>query len=208
MKVGGIDAETNTVKNPQNHLSVVFEGHCRFVADNVYACEEGYLRAHGYIKEDSDEEKYSEFLEEYRLRGLVRKYSDYIRYPIKMPVTRNEKVEGEENKYESVTTVETLNSMVPIWKKPESEVSDEEYKAFYSERFYDFEGPAKVITQKSEGTATYTALLFIPKKVPYNYYTKEYEKGLELYSSGVMIMERCADLLPRGAVSKRTGILV
>ena len=149
-----------------------------------------------YIKEDTEDEKYSEFLEEYRIRGLVRKYSDYIRYPIKLPVTRQEKVEGEENKYESVTTVETLNSMVPIWKKSESEVSEEEYKAFYSEKFYDFEGPAKVITQKSEGTATYTALLFIPKKVPYNYYTKEYEKGLELYSSGVMIMERCADLLP------------
>ena len=149
-----------------------------------------------YIKEDNEDEKYSEFLEEYRIRGLVRKYSDYIRYPIKMPVTRREKVEGEENKYETVTSTEVLNSMVPIWKKSESEVSEEEYKTFYSERFYDFEGPAKVITQKSEGTATYTALLFIPKKVPYNYYTKEYEKGLELYSSGVMIMERCADLLP------------
>ena len=149
-----------------------------------------------YIKEDTEDEKYSEFLEEYRIRGLVRKYSDYIRYPIKLPVTRQEKVEGEENKYESVTRIETLNSMVPIWKKPESEVSAEEYDAFYSEKFYDYEGPAKVITQKSEGMATYTALLFIPKKVPYNYYTKEYEKGLELYSSGVMIMERCADLLP------------
>ena len=149
-----------------------------------------------YIKEDTDDEKYSEFLEEYRIRGLVRKYSDYIRYPIKMPVTRREKVEGEEDKYENVTKIEVLNSMVPIWKRSQSEVSDEEYKSFYSEKFYDFEGPLKVITQKSEGTATYTALLFIPKKVPYNYYTKEYEKGLELYSSGVMIMEKCADLLP------------
>ena len=149
-----------------------------------------------YIKEDTEDEKYSEFLEEYRIRGLIRKYSDYIRYPIKMPITRREKVEGTENEYKDVTTVETLNSMVPIWKKPQSEVTDEEYKNFYCEKFYDFDGPAKVITQKSEGTATYTALLFIPKKVPYNYYTKEYEKGLELYSSGVMIMERCADLLP------------
>ncbi len=149
-----------------------------------------------YIKEDTDDEKYSEFLEEYRIRGLVRKYSDYIRYPIKLPVTRQEKVEGTENEYHPVTTVETLNSMVPIWKKAQSEVSEEEYKSFYSEKFYDFEGPARVITQKSEGTATYTALLFIPKRVPYNYYTKEYEKGLELYSSGVMIMERCSDLLP------------
>ena len=149
-----------------------------------------------YIKDDTDDEKYSEFLEEYRIRGLVRKYSDYIRYPIKLPTTRQEKVEGEENKYESVSSVETLNSMVPIWKKPQSEVTEDEYKTFYSEKFYDFEGPIKVITQKSEGTATYTALLFIPKRAPYNYYTKEYEKGLELYSSGVMIMERCADLLP------------
>ena len=149
-----------------------------------------------YIKEDTEDEKYSEFLEEYRIRGLIRKYSDYIRYPIKMPVTRREKVEGSENEYKNVTTVETLNSMVPIWKKAQSEVTDEEYKSFYAEKFYDFEGPAKVITQKSEGTATYTALLFIPKRAPYNYYTKEYEKGLELYSSGVMIMEKCADLLP------------
>jgi len=149
-----------------------------------------------YLKEDTEDEKYSEFLEEYRIRGLVRKYSDYIRYPIKMPITRREKVEGTENEYKSVESVETLNSMVPIWKKSQSEVSDEEYKSFYAEKFYDFDGPLKVITQKSEGTATYTALLFIPKRAPFNYYTKDYEKGLELYSSGVMIMERCADLLP------------
>jgi molecular chaperone HtpG len=113
-----------------------------------------------------------------------------------MPVSRREKVEGSENEYKSVISVETLNSMVPIWKKAQGEVTDEEYKSFYSEKFYDFDGPCKVITQKSEGTATYTALLFIPKRAPYNYYTKEYEKGLELYSSGVMIMEKCADLLP------------
>ncbi len=149
-----------------------------------------------HIKEDTDDEKYSEFLEEYKLRGLVKKYSDYIRYPIKMSVTRKEKKEGTENEYEDVTKVETLNSMVPIWKKAQSEVSDEEYKNFYSEKFYDYEAPAKVITQKSEGTATYTALMFIPSHAPYNYYTKDYEKGLELYSSGVMIMEKCADLLP------------
>ena len=149
-----------------------------------------------YLKEDNEDEKYSEFLEEYRIRGLVRKYSDYVRYPIKMPVSRREKVEGSENEYKSVISVETLNSMVPIWKKAQGEVTDEEYNSFYSEKFYDFDGPCKVITQKSEGTATYTALLFIPKRAPYNYYTKEYEKGLELYSSGVMIMEKCADLLP------------
>ena len=149
-----------------------------------------------HIKEDSEDEKYSEFLEEYRIRGLVKKYSDYIRYPIKMTVTRSEKKEGTENEYEEVSKTEVLNSMVPLWKKPQSEVTDEEYKSFYSEKFYDFEAPAKVITQKSEGTATYTALMFIPSHAPYNYYTKDYEKGLELYSSGVMIMEKCSDLLP------------
>ena len=149
-----------------------------------------------HIKADTEDEKYSEFLEEYKLRALVKKYSDYIRYPIKMSVTRKEKKEGTENEYEDVTKVEVLNSMVPLWKKAQSEVSDEEYKNFYSEKFYDYEAPAKVITQKSEGTATYTALMFIPSHAPYNYYTKDYEKGLELYSSGVMIMEKCADLLP------------
>ena len=148
-----------------------------------------------HIKEDTDDEKYSDFLEEYKLRSLVKKYSDYIRYPIKMSVTRNEKKE-DSDEYESVTKTEVLNSMVPLWKKAQSEVTDEEYKNFYAEKFYDFEAPAKVITQKSEGTATYTALMFIPSHAPYNYYTKDFEKGLELYSSGVMIMEKCADLLP------------
>ena len=122
--------------------------------------------------------------------------SEYIRYPIKTEVTRKEKKEGTENEYEDVTKTETLNSMVPLWKKSQSEVSDEEYRNFYSEKFYDFEVPARVITQKSEGTATYTALMFIPSHIPYDYYSKEYEKGLQLYSSGVMIMDKCADLLP------------
>ena len=148
------------------------------------------------IKPDTEEEKYSEFLEEYRLRGLIKKYSDYIRYPIKMEVTSEKLKEGSTDEYESVNEIETLNSMVPLWKKPAGEVTSEEYNAFYTEKFYDFEAPARVITQRSEGTATYTALLFVPAHVPFNYYTKEFEKGLELYSSGVMIMERCADLLP------------
>ena len=149
-----------------------------------------------YIKEDTEDEKYSEFLEEYRIRGLIRKYSDYIRYPIKMEVESQKLKDGTENEYETVNKTETLNSMIPLWKKSASEVSDEEYSRFYSEKFYDFETPLKVITQKSEGTATYSALMFIPKHPPLNYYTKDYEKGLELYSSGVMIMERCAELLP------------
>lgn len=148
-----------------------------------------------YIKEDTEEDKYSEFLEEYRVKSLVKKYSDYIRYPIKMAVTKSRKKEDSEE-YESYSEVETLNSMVPLWKRNQSEVTADEYKSFYTEKFYDFEAPAKVITQKSEGTATYSALLFIPQRAPFNYYTKDFEKGLELYSSGVMIMEKCADLLP------------
>ena len=148
------------------------------------------------IKEDSDEEKYSDFLDEYRLRALVKKYSDYIRYPINMAVTVSKKKEDSEDEYESVTEVQTLNSMVPLWKRPQSEVSSEEYNSFYREKFFDYQPPCRVITQKSEGTATFTALLFVPSHAPFNYYTKDYEKGLELYSSGVMIMERCADLLP------------
>ncbi len=148
-----------------------------------------------YLKEDTEAESYTEFLSEYRLRALVKKYSDYIRYPIKMQVEKQEKVEGTDE-YETVTVTETLNSMVPIWKKNPAEVTDEEYNSFYTDRFYDYEPPLKVITQKSEGTATFSALLFIPRHAPYNYYTREYEKGLELYSSGVMIMEKCPDLIP------------
>ena len=142
-----------------------------------------------HIKPDEDEEGYSEFLEEYRIRELVRKYSDYIRYPINMEVTRT--ADGE-----SHTELVTLNSMVPIWKRSASEVEKEEYDRFYSEKYLDREPPLRVISQRSEGTATFTALMFIPAHAPYNYYTKEFEKGLELYSSGVMIMERCAELLP------------
>ena len=143
-----------------------------------------------YIKEDKDEESYSEFLEEYTLRSLIKKYSDYVRYPIKLEVAHK----GEDGKDE--IKLETVNSMVPIWKRPATEVTPEEYAEFYKAKYYDFEAPARTVTQKLEGAATFTALLFIPKRAPYNYYTKEYEKGLELYSSGVMIMEKCAELLP------------
>lgn len=149
-----------------------------------------------HIKPDTEDEKYSEFLEEYRLRSLVKKYSDYVRYPIRMLCTSERLKEGSKDEYETVTEDETLNSMIPLWKKNPSEVSEEEYNKFYTEKFFDYEAPARVITQKSEGTATYTALMFIPSHAPYDYYTKEYEKGLELYSSGVMIMDKCKDLLP------------
>ncbi len=149
-----------------------------------------------YLKADTEDEKYSEYLESYRIRSLVKKYSDYIRYPIKTDVTRQKPKEGAEGEYESETVTETLNSMVPLWKKAAKEVTPEEYEGFYRDKFFDFEAPARVIHSKSEGTATFDSLLFIPKHAPYNFYTKEYEKGLCLYSSGVMITEKCAELLP------------
>ena len=153
-----------------------------------------------YLLPDSDDERYSDFLEEYKLRELVRKYSDYIRYPIRMEVEeRRPKEGGEEGKapeYETVKTVATLNSMVPLWKRPAAEITPEEYNTFYREKFYDYEEPVKVIHTVSEGTASFHSLLFIPSHAPFDYYTKSYEKGLCLYSSGVMIMEKCADLVP------------
>lgn len=153
------------------------------------------------IKDNTDEENYDEFLDSYRIQGLVKKYSDYIRYPIKMPVTKSRvknepKDENSAPEYENYTEIETLNSMVPIWKKSKSEVTQDDYNRFYKDKFFDFEDPIKVIHSSTEGTSTYNALLFIPSHAPYNYYTREYEKGLQLYASGVMIMEKCADLLP------------
>lgn len=149
-----------------------------------------------YIKEDGDEEKYGEFLEEYRLRELVKKYSDYIRYPIRMEIQRSRLKEGSQDEYESTLEDETLNSMIPLWKKNPSEVTEEEYQGFYRDKFYDWEAPLKTIRQKTEGGSSFEALLFIPSHAPYNYYSRDYEKGLQLYSSGVMIMEHCKDLLP------------
>ena len=148
------------------------------------------------IKPDTENDKFSEYLETATIRRLVKKYSDYIRYPIITAVTRETLKEGTENEYETVTEDEVLNSRVPLWRKAASEVTKEEYSGFYRDKFFDFEEPARVIHTRSEGTATFDALLFIPKKAPYDYYTKEFEKGLYLYSSGVMIMEKCPDLLP------------
>ena len=154
-----------------------------------------------YLKEDSEDENYSEFLDQFRLQDLVKKYSDYIRYPIRMEVSHTHVkegtgVDGKDPEYETHTEVETLNSMTPIWKKSKSEVTDEEMNAFYKEKFYDWQDPLKVIRTSTEGAATYTALLFIPSHAPMDYYTREYEKGLQLYASGVLIMDKCADLLP------------
>ncbi len=147
------------------------------------------------LKEDSEEENYSEFLDEYRIRSLIRKYSDYIRYPIRMEVSKSRKVEGSDE-YESYTEWETLNSMVPIWQRSKKDVSDEEYETFYREKFYDYSKPARVIHQSAEGTVSFKALLYVPSKAPYDFYSKDFNAGLQLYSSGVMIMESCEDLLP------------
>ena len=149
-----------------------------------------------HLKEDTNDEKYGDYLDEYTIRRLVKKYSDYIRYPIKMDVETEKLKEGTKDEYEKVTETETLNSMIPLWKKNQSEVTDEEYASFYRDKFYDYEAPARVITQKSEGLSTFEALLFIPEHAPFDYYTKSFEKGLELYSSGVMITEKCKELLP------------
>ena len=154
-----------------------------------------------WLKEDTEDEKYSEFLDPYRVRQLVKRYSDYIRYPIRMEMEKSRLkegtgIEGKDPEYESYWETDTLNSMVPIWKKARSEVSDEELNAFYKEKFYDWQDPLRVIRTSTEGAATYSALLFVPKAAPMDYYTREYEKGLQLYASGVLIMEKCADLLP------------
>ena len=147
------------------------------------------------LKADTEEDKYSQFLEEYEIRSLVRKYSDYIRYPIKMEVTRSRKKE-DSDEYESYLEMETLNSMVPIWQRAKKAVTDEEYETFYREKFFDYNKPLRTIHSSAEGSVSFKALLYIPGKAPYDFYTKDYKHGLQLYSSGVMIMENCEDLLP------------
>ena len=151
-----------------------------------------------HIKADGEEEKYSEFLESWRIQELVRKYSDYIRFPIRMEVSKTRKKEDspeDQPEYETYTEIETLNSMVPIWQRAKSEVTEEELNKFYRDKFHDYTDPQRTISVSVEGAVTYKALLFIPGAAPYDYYTKDYEKGLQLYSSGVLIMDKCADLL-------------
>lgn len=156
-----------------------------------------------YIKENTENENYDRFLDEYGIQSLVKKYSDYIRYPVQMMMTHTHPTEkpadaGDDwvQEYEEHSAMETLNSMIPIWKRKKADVSDEEYNDFYKNNFYDYVDPARVITASGEGTVNYNAVLFIPAHAPYDFYTKEYKKGLSLYSSGVMIMEKCEDLLP------------
>jgi len=148
------------------------------------------------LKNDTDDENYSEFLDQYRIQSLVKKYSDYIRFPIKMDMQKRRLKEGTENEFEDYTETVTLNSMIPIWRKNKNELTDEDYNKFYKEKFYDYTDPLLHMHIKAEGSATYNALLYIPGRAPFDYYTKEYEKGLQLYSNGVLIMDKCADLLP------------
>ena len=171
-----------------------------------FTVEPAEMEGHGtvvtlYMKPDAENEDYSKFLETYQLESIVKKYSDYIRYPIVMDVQTSRPVEGEQDengnpKYETVTEAKTLNSMIPLWRKNRSEITPEEYDGFYRDKFYDYEKPLRVIHYKTEGTATYDALLYIPAKAPFDYYTKDFEKGLQLYSNGVLIMDKCKDLLP------------
>ncbi len=153
-----------------------------------------------HIKDDTDDEKYSDYLSEFKLKDLIKKYSDYIRYPIKMEVThehlKEKKNKEDKDEYETIKELETINSMIPIWKKGKKDVKDEEYEHFYCDTYYDYEKPLKVISTKVEGAVSYNGLLFIPSHAPYDFYTKEYEKGLSLYSNGVLIMDKCSDLLP------------
>ncbi|MEH6995092.1 molecular chaperone HtpG [Neobacillus drentensis] len=148
------------------------------------------------IKENTEDENYDEFLEEYRLKSIIKKYSDFIRYPIKMDVSSSRPKEGSENEFEEYVEEQVINSMVPIWRKNKSELTDEDYANFYAEKRYGFDKPIKHIHISVDGTIRYNAILYIPEKTPYDFYSKEFEKGLELYSNGVLIMDKCADLLP------------
>ncbi|WP_151735052.1 molecular chaperone HtpG [Paenibacillus tengchongensis] len=148
------------------------------------------------IKPNTEDDNYDEFLEEYRLKSIVKKYSDFIRFPIKMDVSRSQPKEGAENEYETVVEEQTVNSMVPIWRKNKNELTEEDYNNFYNEKRYGFDKPLKHIHISADGAVVYNAILFIPENTPFDYYTKEYEKGLELYSNGVLIMNKCGDLLP------------
>ena len=149
-----------------------------------------------YLKDDTEDEKYSDFMEEYTIRNLVKKYSDYIKYPIMMEVENSRLKEGTKDEYETYTEVQTLNSMKPLWKKDKKDITEEEYNNFYTSKFFDYEKPLKVVHYSAEGLENYKALLFIPSHAPFDYYYKEYKKGLELYTNGVLIMDKCEKLLP------------
>ena len=149
-----------------------------------------------HLKENNEDENYDEYLQQYKLKSIIKKYSDFIRYPIKMDIVSSQLKEGSEDEYEQVTEEQTVNSMVPIWKKNKRELSDEDYENFYTEKHFGYDKPLAHVHLSVDGNVSYNAILYIPEKMPYDFYTAEYEKGLELYSSGVLIMNKCADLLP------------
>ncbi len=149
-----------------------------------------------YLKDDNDDENYTNYLEEYTIRGIVKKYSDYIKYPIKLEVTNRVLKEGSKDEYETVIENQMINSMIPLWKKDKKDITNEEYENFYSSRFNDYEKPLRVLHYSVEGNVSYKSLLFIPSHAPFDYYYKDFKKGLELYTNGVMIMEKCEELLP------------
>jgi molecular chaperone HtpG len=189
-----IEVETKSVDSDKGYkwISTGVEGY------SIEECDKKEIgtKISLHIKPDTEEDNYSDYLEEYNLKELIKKYSDYIRYPIKMEVTKHELKDEEKKEYEDKLEVETINSMVPLWKKKASEVTEEEYNNFYMNKFNDFDKPLKVIHTSVEGMCSYNSLLFIPSHAPYDYYTKDYEKGLSLYASGVLIMDKCSDLLP------------
>lgn len=149
-----------------------------------------------YLKDDTDDEKYSDYLEEHTIRNLVSKYSDYLRYPIKMEVSNSRLKDGSKDEYETVKETITLNSMTPLWKKDKKDITEDEYNNFYTDKFFDYEKPLRVIHTNVEGTVSYKSLMFIPSHAPFDYYYKDYKKGLELYTNGVLIMDKCEELLP------------
>lgn len=166
-----------------------------------YTIERSYKENNGtsiklYLKDDTEDVKYSDYLDEYTIRSLVKKYSDYLRYPIKMEVTNSRLKEGSDKEYEDYKEVVTLNSMTPLWKKDKKNINEEEYNNFYTSKFMDYEKPLKVIHYSAEGLSSYKALLFVPSHAPFDLYFKDYKKGLELYTNGVLIMEKCDKLLP------------
>ncbi len=170
--------------------------------EETYSIEKIDKKEHGteitlYLRENSEEdEQYDQYVEEYKIKELVKKYSDYVRYPIMMEVTKQVPKEDKKDEYESITEVETLNSMIPIWKKSKAEITDEDLNQFYQYQFHDYEDPIKSIHMNVEGVLNYNALIFIPKKAPYDLYSEKYEKGLQLYSKGVFIMDKCKELVP------------
>ena len=185
-------------KSPYSDTGYIWES----TGEETYSIEKTDKLTHGteiilYLREnEADDEQYDSYLEEYKIKQLVKKYSDYVRYPIKMEVTKQVPKKDKTDEYESVTEIETLNSMVPIWKKSKQDITLEELNKFYQYQYHDYEDPIKAIHMNVEGALNYNALIFIPKQAPYDLYSDKYEKGLQLYSKGVFIQEKCKDLVP------------